>query len=110
MCVDICSTYAVVVPIRSKSEGDIATGLIEAIHNMGKKPKMIMTDDEGSLKTNSIQDYLKNNNICHYVTQSHPHFAERFIRTLKVALRKRIEHSREDNPQWIHFLFERILP
>ena len=37
VCIDIFSKYAVVIPIKSKSEGDIAAGIIEAIHKMGKK-------------------------------------------------------------------------
>ena len=57
-----------------------------------------MTDDEPALRTSAIQDYFKNNNIFHYVTKSHPHFAERFMRTFKDMLHKRLEHSKDENP------------
>ena len=52
----ICFTkYAVVVPIKSKTEDDIAAGIIECIHKMCKKPEIIYTDDEGALHRPSIQ-------------------------------------------------------
>ena len=55
LCIDIFTKYAVVVPIKSKKENDIAAGIIECMHKMGKKPEIIYTDDEGALHTQSIQ-------------------------------------------------------
>ena len=43
------SKYMVVVPIKSKSEGDVAAGLLDCFHKMGKKPEILYTDDEPSL-------------------------------------------------------------
>ena len=83
ICIDIFTKYCVVVPIKSKQEGDVAQGLIEALHKMGKKPIYIYSDDEGSLNSNSIQTYLKEQGIKHVVTRTHAHYAERMVRTLK---------------------------
>ena len=55
LCVDIFTKYAVVVPIKCKKEDDIAAGILECMHKMGKKPEIIYTDDEGALHKPSIQ-------------------------------------------------------
>ena len=52
---DIWTKYAVVVPIKSKREDDIAAGIFEYMHYMGKRPEILYTDDEGSLHRPSIQ-------------------------------------------------------
>ena len=49
----------VVVPIASKGEGDIASGMMEALKKMNGKPESLYTDDETALNTQAIQDYLK---------------------------------------------------
>jgi hypothetical protein len=41
LCIDICTKYAVVVPIKSKTEDDIAAGILECMYKMGKKPEII---------------------------------------------------------------------
>ena len=61
--VDIFSKYMVVIPIKSKSEGDVASGLIEGMNKMGKMPKILYTDNEGALNSSAIQKYLKDNDI-----------------------------------------------
>ena len=55
LCIDVFTKYAVVVPFKSKKEDDIAAGILECMHKMGKKPEIIYTDDEGALHTQSIQ-------------------------------------------------------
>ena len=55
LCIDIFTKYAVVVPVSSKKEIDVAAGIVECMQKMGKKPEIIYTDDEGSLHTKSIQ-------------------------------------------------------
>jgi hypothetical protein len=60
------------------------------MEKMGKKPEIIYTDDEGALHKASIQDYFKEHKITHYITRNHAWFAERFIRTFKSMLYKRI--------------------
>jgi hypothetical protein len=38
LCIDVFTKYAVVVPIKSKKEDDIAAGVLECMHKVGKKP------------------------------------------------------------------------
>ena len=55
LCIDMITRYAVVVPIKSNKEDAIAAGIIECMHEMGKKPRLIYSDDEGALHRPSIQ-------------------------------------------------------
>ena len=107
--IDIFSKYMWVVAIKSKSEGDVAAGLLECFHKMGKKPEILYTDDEGSLSSIAIQKYLKEENIKHVITRGHAWFAERGIRTFKDMLYKRVEHSKDKNLQWNSLIYEVLL-
>ena len=42
LCIDIFTNYAVVVPIKRKKEDDIAAGILEGMHNMGKQPEIFV--------------------------------------------------------------------
>ena len=93
--IDVFTKYMVVVPLKSKSEGDVASGLIECMHKMGHTPKILYTDDEKALSSDAIQKYLKEQNINHLITRTHAWFSERAIRTFKDMLYKRVENSKE---------------
>ena len=76
----------VVIPINSKSEGDVASGLLEGFQKMGHKPEVIYADNETALSAASIQIYFNDNNILHIATIGQAAVAERSIRTFKDAL------------------------
>ena len=109
LMINIFTKYMVVVAINSKNEGDVASALLECLNKMGKNPEIIYTDDETSLSSKSIQDYLKEKNIKHIISRGHPWFAERAIRTFKDSLYKRIDNSENENPQWNDYIFEILL-
>ena len=101
-----------VVPIKSKQEGDVASGMIECLNQMGKKPQIIYTDDEGALNKEAIQKYLKDENIEHHRTRAHPNFSERAIRTFKDMLYRRVEADEKkgkQNIQWPDYILEILL-
>ena len=106
LCIDILIKYAVVVSIKSKTEDDVAVGILECMHMMGKKPEILYTDDEGALHKPSIQTYFKENKITHYITRNHAWFAEICIRTFKLMLYKRIDQGGQENPQCIDFVYQ----
>ena len=54
--IDIFSKYATVIPIKSKQPPDVLAGLIEGLQKMGKKPKLLYSDEEGSLNSNDTVD------------------------------------------------------
>ena len=61
--IDIFDKFMHVVAIQGKKEADLASGMIECLNKMGKKPKMIYTDDEGAMNKEAIQKYLQEQNI-----------------------------------------------
>ena len=110
--IDVFDKFMYVVPIKSKQEGDVASGMIECLTKMGKKPEMIYTDDEGALNKEAIQNYLKDENIEHHGTRAHPNFSERAIRTFKDMLYKRVEadeKKNKENIQWPDYILEILL-
>ena len=79
---------------------------------MGKKPKIIYTDDEGALTKEAIQTYLKEQQIEHHRTRAHANFSERAIRTFKDMLYKRVaadEKKGKSNIQWTDYIHEILL-
>ena len=112
LMIDVFSKFMVVVPIKSTKEGDVASGLIEGFNKMGGKCKLLYTDDEPALSSNSIQQYLKEENTKHHRTRGHANFAERAIRSFKDALYKRVEADEKKgktNIQWTDYIFEVLL-
>ena len=84
--IDTFSRYMVIIPIKSKGEGDVAAGLIEGLNKFDKRPKIIYSDDEKALSTDAIQKYLKDEGIHHHITRGHANFSERAIRSFKDML------------------------
>ena len=112
LTIDVFDKFMHVVPIKGKTEEDLASGIIECIHKMGKKPKIVYTDDEGALSKESIQTYFKEQNIEHHITRAHPNFSERAIRTFKDLLYRRVEADEKkgkENIQWIDYIHEILL-
>ena len=107
--IDIFTKFASIVPIASKSEGDVAAGLIECLHNMGHKPEIIYSDDETSLSTPAMETYFREHAIKKVITRTHAWFVERFIRTFKNMLYTRIEASKDDNVQWTTYIYQILL-
>ena len=85
---------------------------MEALQKMGKKPDIIFTDDEGSIGGALFQEYVEKEGIELYRTRGHPAFAERFIRTFKDKLFKRVENDEKKgktNIQWTDYILEIML-
>jgi uncharacterized protein (UPF0305 family) len=108
LCIDIFSKYAVVVPIMKKDTGSVAHGMIESINTMKletgiDKPQIIYTDAEPAMDSKEMQQHWREQGIKSYITRNHAQFAERFIRTYKNMLYKRIDSIKSENgenPQW----------
>jgi hypothetical protein len=58
--IDTFSKYMTVVPLKTKQPRDMLDGLEKAFENMGRKPKDIYSDDEGSLNSKLIQTAIRN--------------------------------------------------
>ena len=96
-----------VVPIKGKETPDVIAGTMEALKGMGSKPKMIYTDHEKAIASSDFKQYVEDEGIELYRTRGHPAFSERFIRTFKDKLFKRIEA--EWKIDWRDFILEIML-
>ena len=89
VCVDVFTKYAAVVPVKGKTENDLAFGVIESIVKMGRKPKVIFMDCESGIRNSKLfQKYFTENKITVHYNRGHPVFAERFIGTFKIHVGK----------------------
>ena len=112
VCIDVLSKYAVVVPIKGKDTVDVVTATMETLQKMKAKPKMIYTDDEKAIASSDFKQYVEDEGIELYRTRGHPAFAERFIRTFKDKLFKRVEVDEKkgkENIDWTDYILEIML-
>lgn len=106
---DIFNKFAGVVPIKSKQPPDLLAGIMEGINKMGEKSELVFSDEEGSLNSGVLKVYFDMEKIETHQTRTHPAFAERFIRTFKDMLFKRVEADEKkgkENIQWTDYIFE----
>lgn len=90
-CIDVLSKHAVVVPLGSREAPDAVAGTMEALQKMGKKSKIICTDDEGSRGGRLFKEYVEGEGIELHRTRGRPAFMDRFTRTFKDKPFKRVE-------------------
>ena len=112
VCIDVLSKYAVVVPIKGKETTDVVSATMEALKGMGAKPKLIYTDDERAIASSEFKQYVEDEGIELYRTRGHPAFAERFIRTFKDKLFKRVEADEKKGKEdidWTSYILEIML-
>ena len=112
LTIDVFDKFMHVVPSSGKTEEDLASGIIETLHKIGKKPKIAYTDDEGAISKESVQTNFKEQKIEHHITRAHPNFSERAIRTFKDLLYRRVEADEKkgkENIQWIDYIHEILL-
>jgi hypothetical protein len=107
LMIDIFSKYISVIPISSKEQGDVASGILEGFQKMEGKPKVLYTDDEAAFSSNALQKYFEEHNIKHIVSRTHAHVAERAIRTIKLMIVERLEQT--EKKQWTDCLFPVLL-
>jgi hypothetical protein len=114
VCIDIFTKYAWVVAIPTRKGGSVAFGIIECLnnmknHNFDGNPSIIYTDAEQAM---DLKEFYTERKIKHYITRNHAAFAERFIRTYKAMLYKRIDSVKENNigdPQWTDYNYQVLL-
>ena len=102
LIVDIFSKYLTVIPVKSKQINDLLNAIKEGFNNIGSKPEVVYSDDEGALNSKEIQAYFNQNNIRHFVSRGHAPVAERSIRTIKDLIYRQIDNSNET--QWTKVL------
>ena len=104
--IDTFSKYATVIPMKGKTPLDIITGIMEGFVKMGGKPKILYSDNEGAFNSKLFREYCDGEKIKSITTRTHAWVAERFIRTLKNMINKRIENNTKS---WKDVLYEVLL-
>jgi transposase InsO family protein len=103
--IDVFSKFAMAVAIPDKKQGTLLEALKKVFKEMGK-PKVLMTDEEGGLQSKAVGEFFKNEGITYIVNRNHSPFVERYIRTLKSMLSKRLLKR---DVHWYDLLFEVFL-
>ena len=106
LMIDTFSKFMTVIPIRSKQLPDVLAGIMEACQHLKGYPKTLYTDEEGGIYNQQVIDFLAKKGTRLVTTRTHAGVAERAIRTFKDMLYKRIEASKEPNPQWVKTMNE----
>jgi hypothetical protein len=107
--IDIFTKFATCIPLASKETADVIAGVMEGFVKMDHKPKMIYCDGEGALRSNLFKEFCAERKIKLIQTQTHAWVVERFIRTMKNAINKRLENDETGEKTWKDFLFEILL-
>ena len=92
--IDIFSKYATVIPMKDRKAPDIMAAIMKGFKDIGKQPDVLYTDDEGALMDKRVGPEFEKMGIQHIITSSSAHFVERFNRTFKWMLDKRIQEAK----------------
>ena len=98
--IDNFTKIAEVVAIKNRTPESMIEGLKKIIESMGK-PKQLYSDEESSLRSAKMIKFLKQNEIKSIQTTTHAHTVERFIRTFKMNLYRRLDALNESKSDWV---------
>ena len=107
----LCS---IVILTGGKTTVSVATGLFEALTNMGcyedghHLPETIYSDNEPALTSKDMQKWFTDNKIRHITTQGHAPVAERTIRTIKAINDARRKGPANKDRNWQDVLQESV--
>jgi len=101
--IDVFTKKAMAVAIPDKRQETLLEALKKIFKELGK-PKVLMTDEEGGLQSKTVNEYLKQEGITYIVNRNHSAFVERYIRTMKSMISKRL--LKRPDEHWYDLLFE----
>ena len=87
--IDVFTKYAVVLPLSEKAAEPLVETIFHAFGAMGRKPKILYTDNEGALNTDWVKAKFVEEGIKHVVAGT-AYFVERFNRTFKKRMANRL--------------------
>ena len=99
-CIDNFTKMVSVIPIKNRSPTEVIRGLKLIIEELGK-PKQLYNDEESSLRSTEFFRFINENNIKTIQTSTHAHTIERFIRTFKDNLYRRLDGLKQDKNEWV---------
>ena len=109
--IDTFSKFATVIAIPDKTQPNANSAVLEGITKMasvlGQTPKMIYCDPDANFETSpDMFKLLEERDIKLIITKSHASVVERFNRTFKNMISKRMEASKKKDVKWTDFLFD----
>jgi hypothetical protein len=104
-CIDIFTKQAVVIALNNKQSDTLLDGL-KQVFKLMQKPKVLITDAEGGLQSKQVGDYLKKENITYIINRNHAPVIERFIRTFRNMVSRRLQKRDE---RWHDLIYEVLL-
>ena len=87
--IDVFSKFAVVLPLSSNKAEPLTEAIFQAFDMMGRKPKILYTDNEGALNKAWVQAKFEEEGIKRVVAGT-AYFVERFNRTFKNRMADRL--------------------
>ena len=103
--IDIFSKYAVVIPMKDKTGPTTQSAIMQGMTQMNphKRPKRIYCDNERVIQFD-LATLMKELGIALYVTKHGAMINERFNRTFKNMIWKRLKNSNKPKTKWREFL------
>ena len=89
--IDVFSKFAVVLPLSSNKAEPLTEAIFQAFAMMGRKPKILYTDNEGALNTAWVKAKFESAGIKRVVAGT-AYFVERFNRTFKNRMADRLSN------------------
>jgi hypothetical protein len=108
--IDIFSKYAVVIPMSDKKGATVNAAVLEGFKKMNpnKRPEMVYCDNDKLFQT-TLVPLMKELKIPLYVTKHAAMVNERFNRTFKNMIWKRLKASGKNIKEWTSFIYEVLL-
>ena len=97
--IDNFTKYAWVVPIKTKQPHDVVKAMQEIFNKIGV-PKQLYSDQEGSFNNVEFIRLLNKNKVKHIMVVDKAHTVERFNRTLKENIHRRLNAMGLDPDKW----------
>ena len=100
--VAICNftKIAEVIPIGNRQPIELISAFKLFFRSMGT-PKQLYSDEESSFRAKAFFRFINDSDIKHIQTSTHAPSAERFIRTFKNNLYRRLDGSKQDKSDWV---------
>merc|ERR1711906_92207 len=86
--------------IKNRQPAELIRSLKLIFQSIGK-PKQLYSDEEGGFRSSEFIRFLNQNDIKHIQTSTHAATAERFIRTFKDNLYRRLDALKQDKSKWV---------
>jgi len=99
VAIDNFTKIAEVVAIKNRTPESMIEGIKKIITSMGN-PKQLYSDEESSMRSAKMIKFLKQNDTTSVQTTTHAHTVERFIRTFKDNLYRRLDDLKQYKTEW----------